>query len=212
MTLAIPCVHCGRVFTVTDQFSGRKIRCQACGQIQRMPKFATKSTDGDQPLALDVYPLTSELPATLSVVTPITHDVIRDKHEATPRRAHGTGWRRLVRASSGEASLLEFEGLGLIALSAADVLVTYILLQRGPAFYESNPVAQWFFVRWNIAGMAVFKFSAMGLVVVIGEIVERHRPGWGRTLLFVSCLATAAVVWHGLRLLFGHGDNGVPLE
>ena len=106
---------------------------------------------------------------------------------------------------------MELESLGLIALSTADVLVTYVLLRRGPAFYESNPVAQWFFLRWNIAGMAVFKFSAMGLVIMIGEIVERHRPGWGRALLLVSCLVTAAVVWYGLRLVFGHGDNGVPL-
>ena len=59
--------------------------------------------------------------------------------------------------------------------------------------------------------MAVFKFSAVGLVVVIGEIVERHRPGRGRALLLVSCLATAMVVFYGLRLLFGHADNGAPL-
>jgi Domain of unknown function (DUF5658) len=112
----------------------------------------------------------------------------------------------------GQASLVEYESLGLIALSAADVLVTYVLLRRGPAFYESNPVAHWFFSRWNIAGMAVFKFSAMGLVIMIAEIVERHRPGWGRMLLLVSCLATAAVVWYGLRLVLGYGDSGVPLE
>jgi hypothetical protein len=58
--------------------------------------------------------------------------------------------------------------------------------------------------------MTLFKFSAMGLVIVIGEVVERHRPGWGRTLLAASCLATAAVVWYGLRLLLGHGHDGVP--
>ena len=148
----------------------------------------------------------------MSAGTPGTHDLIQDEQAATGHRSHGTHWRQLVHASIGEASLLELENLGLIALSAADVLVTYLLLRRGPAFYESNPVAQWFFLRWNIAGMAVFKFSAMGLVVIIGEIVERHRPGWGRALLLVSCLATAVVVWHGLRLLFGHGDNGVPLQ
>ena len=58
----------------------------------------------------------------------------------------------------------------------------------------------------------MFKFSATGLVIIIGEIVERHRPGRGRALLLISCLVTAAVVWYGLRLFFGHGDNGVPLE
>jgi Domain of unknown function (DUF5658) len=129
-----------------------------------------------------------------------------------PRPSYRTNWHRLVHASIGESSLLEVESLSLIVLSVADVLVTYVLLRRGPAFYESNPVAHWFFVRWNIAGMAMLKFGAMGLVVVIGEIVERHRPRWGQRLLLASCLATAAVVWYGLRLLFGHGDNGIPLR
>jgi hypothetical protein len=212
MNLAIPCVNCGRVFTVVEQFSGRKIRCQACGQIQRLPTFPTRHTDGDQLLAPDVYPLTPELPAAMSVGTPGTLDSIRNERAATACTSHSTDWRRLVRASIGEASLLESESLGLIALSVADVLLTYALLRRGPAFYESNPVAQWFFLRWNIAGMAVFKFSAMGLVVVIGEIVERHRPRWGRALLLVSCLATAVVVGYGLRLLLGHEDDGAPLQ
>jgi cell shape-determining protein MreD len=84
-------------------------------------------------------------------------------------------------------------------------------MHRGPAFYESNPVAQWFFTRWNIAGMAVFKFSAIGLVVAIGEVVERQRPGWGRAVILIGCLATAAVVVQGLRLLVGHTDDGSPL-
>lgn len=104
---------------------------------------------------------------------------MRKKQVATTHRSRRTDWGRFVHASIGKASLLELESFGLIALSVADVLVTYVFLQRGPAFYESNPVAQWFFLRWNIAGMAIFKFSAMGLVVVICEVVERHRPGWG---------------------------------
>lgn len=107
---------------------------------------------------------------------------------------------------------MELESLGLIALSAADILVTYVLLRRGSAFYESNPVAQWVFLRWNIAGMAMFKLTSTAVAIIIGDIVERHRPGLGRALLLVSCLVTAVVVWYGLRLFFGHGDNGVPLE
>ena len=46
-----------------------------------------------------------------------------------PRQHRIPNWHRLVRAAIGEASVLEMESLGLIALSAADVLVTYILLQ-----------------------------------------------------------------------------------
>ncbi len=127
-------------------------------------------------------------------------------------KPHDRFWRRLVRASAGESSVLGHASLGLILLSAADLLVTHALLRRGPSFYEANPVAQWFFLRWNIAGMTIFKFSAMSLAIVIGEFVERRRPGWGRGILVVSCFATAYVVWRGLKLLLGYGDNGVPLD
>jgi hypothetical protein len=134
----------------------------------------------------------------------------REERVAPQRRSRPIHWRRFFRASALESSVLERESTWLIALSAADLLVTYALLRRGPSFYESNPVAHWFFSRWNIAGMTGFKFSVMGLVIIIGEVVERHRPGWGRALLAASCLATAAVVWYGLRLLFGYGHDGVP--
>jgi len=209
MDLAIPCVRCGRIFKVARQLTGRKIRCQSCGQVQRFPRFPTTPANEQA----TVYPLAAESPiVTPAPPPPRREDLARESRLKTAGRHRRTHWHRVVWASIGQASRLEFESLGLVALSAADVLVTYALLKRGPAFYESNPVAQWFFVRWNIAGMSVFKFSAMGLVIVIGEIVERHRPGWGRALLLVSCLATAVVVWYGLRLLLGHGDDGVPLE
>jgi hypothetical protein len=103
---------------------------------------------------------------------------------------------------------LRSESVGLIALSAADLLVTYALLQRHPSFYESNPVARWFFLRWDIAGMTLFKFCAISLAIAIGDYVERRRTGWGRGLLVLCCLITAAVVFHGLRLLLGpHGGS-----
>ena len=46
-------------------------------------------------------------------------DSLRVPDYDAPRNA-GNSWRRLVGASIGEASVLEFEALGLIALSAAD--------------------------------------------------------------------------------------------
>jgi hypothetical protein len=106
---------------------------------------------------------------------------------------------------------VEGEIILLVALSVADLLVTYALLRRGPSFYEANPIAQWFLIRWDIAGMTLFKFGAMSFAIVVGEFVERRRPGLGRVLLAVSCVATAIVVWQGVKLLFGHGDNGAPL-
>jgi hypothetical protein len=102
-------------------------------------------------------------------------------------------------------SLLEREGLWLIVLSAADLLITYTLLwHQGAGLYESNPLATWIFHRWNIAGMTVFKFGVIGGVIVIAEVVERRRPGLGRAVLILGSVAAAAVVIHGLRLLGRH--------
>ncbi len=61
-------------------------------------------------------------------------------------------------------------------------------------------MAQWFFARWNMAGMALFKFGVMGGVIALGEIIERKRPGWGRFVLGVGCVAAAYAVITGLRL------------
>jgi hypothetical protein len=91
----------------------------------------------------------------------------------------------------------------LIALSAADVFMTFYLLRTSPRFYESNPVAQWVFQRWNIAGMVIFKFAAIGIAIVLGEYIERRRPGWGKFVLLVGCAAAAVVFWHGLKLYLG---------
>ncbi|MFO0959640.1 MAG: DUF5658 family protein [Isosphaeraceae bacterium] len=90
-------------------------------------------------------------------------------------------------------------------MSAADVFTTYLLLRTSPTFYESNPVAQWFFARWNMAGMVLFKFSVIAGVIAIGEYVERRRPGWGRFVLLVGCVGAAYAVAKGLSLYRGHG-------
>jgi hypothetical protein len=109
----------------------------------------------------------------------------------------------LFRAIAVEASRLQGLSLCLVALSAADLFVTFSLLRTSHAYYEANPVALWFFARWNMAGMTVFKFAAIAFVIVLGEVIERRRPGWGRFVLLVGCVAAAAVVWHGLRLYLG---------
>ena len=61
-----------------------------------------------------------------------------------------------------------------------DLLMTYTLLRRGGGFYESNPIAKWWFARWNIAGMTIFKFLSLAVAIVASEVVERRRPGLGR--------------------------------
>jgi hypothetical protein len=111
--------------------------------------------------------------------------------------------RRLAGACAVEASRLQWPSLVLLGLSLADIAVTFVLLRKGQGYYESNPVAQWFFAHWNIRGMAAFKLTAIGSAITLGEIIERRRPGWGRLVLWLGCLASVAVVWHGLRLYMG---------
>lgn len=205
------CTQCGKAYSVPDRLGGRKARCPACGRVQRIPvSTAPSSLDRALQPEPEEYPL-AEVPPVPANARPVTpKSAARAEDRAAPsRRSRPILWRRFFHASVLESSRLEKEIALLIALSAADLLVTHALLTRSPSFYESNPVAQWFFARWNIAGMTGFKFGVMGLVIVIGEVVERHRPGWGRGLLAASCLATAAVVWYGLRLLFGYGPGGV---
>jgi hypothetical protein len=111
--------------------------------------------------------------------------------------------RKIVTALAMEASRLQGPSLVLLGLSVADIVVTFVLLRTGQGYYESNPVARWFFAHWNMRGMAVFKLAAIGSAITLGEIIERHRPGWGRLVLWTGCVVSAAVVWHGLRLCMG---------
>jgi hypothetical protein len=103
------------------------------------------------------------------------------------------------------SSKVSTEASWLVLLSAADLFTTYTLLWRGGGFYESNPIARWFFERWNIAGMTGFKFAMIALIVALGEVIERRRPGWGRAVVMFGCVAAGAVAIHGLRLLVLQG-------
>ena len=176
MNLAISCARCGRVLTGAEQFSGQKIRCQTCGQIQGIPTFSTRPADRDQPLTCDVYPLAPELPAVMSAGTPGTHDLIQDEQAATGHRSHGTHWRQLVHASIGEASLLELESTGLIAL-ASRLLVTAPCWRS--AFYRSNPTSQPGSSCARNIRNGVASSGSMGLeassFVLSKRIVERHH-------------------------------------
>lgn len=107
------------------------------------------------------------------------------------------GW---LRAYTHETSRLQSWIILFLLLSIADLVVTYWLLSVSPNFYESNPIANWFFKNWNIAGMTVFKFSVVALVVIISEFVERRRNGFGKFVLIFGCLVTAAVVAYSIRL------------
>ena len=119
------------------------------------------------------------------------------------------GWPSWMRAYTHETSVLQGWIILFLILSIADLVVTYWLLSYSPTFYESNPVANWFFKKWNFAGMTFFKFGVVAVVVVISEFVERKRPGTGKFVLILGSIVTAAVVAYSVRLYSTY--RSVPL-
>ena len=109
---------------------------------------------------------------------------------------------RRPKGPRGKHAVLGWESLVLILLSMGDLFLTYALLWQG-RIYEANPVARWFFDRWNIAGMTIFKFGVIAFVIILAETIERRRPRVGRAILILGCVAAAAVMIHSLRLLQG---------
>ncbi len=126
-----------------------------------------------------------------------------ERRTRRPRPSHDKSGKDL-RAYFLEPSRVQGLAWCFIALSLADLLMTYALLRAGPRFYESNPVALWFFRHWNILGMTLFKFAVVGAVIGLSEVIERSRPGWGRLVLLIGCGAAAYAAVSGLRLYLEH--------
>jgi len=125
---------------------------------------------------------------------------------AQPSQSNGPHTRptsripRWLRAYALEQNRLQWWILLFVLLSIADLVVTYWMLSISPDFYESNPIANWFFKKWNIAGMTFFKFAVVAFVIIISDFVERRRAGYGRFVLILGSLATAAVVVYSIKL------------
>jgi Domain of unknown function (DUF5658) len=201
MKIRFWCARCGQVYCTQRGLVGRRARCRVCGLVQRVPEPpAAPPEPSDYALAAVPPPPRPARTADRPKLTPIPK---------RKRRQYCAG--RLLDFAE-EASHLQGLSILLILLSMADLLMTFLLLQTSPRFYESNPVAQWIFQRWNIGGMAIFKFVNIGTAIVLGEYIERRRPGWGKSVLLVGCAAAAAVFWHGLRLYMGYGAMPVAEE
>jgi hypothetical protein len=67
-----------------------------------------------------------------------------------------------------------------VFVSALDVMFTAVLLHFGGR--EVNVLANWVLVRWDLAGMVMFKFVLVSFVICICEFVGRKRHRLGRDL------------------------------
>jgi hypothetical protein len=79
-----------------------------------------------------------------------------------------------------------------IFLAALDIMLTYLILH--PVLFprdvtmidsrgtEANVLADWFIERWDVPGMVAFKFALVVVVVVLCEVIGRHRDATGRRI------------------------------
>ncbi|QEH33085.1 hypothetical protein OJF2_15820 [Aquisphaera giovannonii] len=191
MTIAFACASCGRRYQVPRRWIGRRVRCKACGQVQPAPARATREGESG---TLERHPENTGAPPSLPVEVPAPV-------ASTPRA--GPRPRRRRRPATLEECRVQRPAVALLLLSGCDLFMTFALLRRSPAYFESNPVAMWFFARWNMAGMALFKFGAVGVAIAACELVERKRPGLGKLILILGCVAAAYAFVQGYRLILG---------
>jgi hypothetical protein len=95
-----------------------------------------------------------------------------------------------------------------VALSFADLFLTYTLLHKTDGAYEGNPIANAWLAAYGWAGLAAFKLVAMLLVTTVAVYVSIYRPQIAGRLLGFACCAVAFVVIYSCWLANAYGMNG----
>lgn len=135
----------------------------------------------------------------------LTERVMLDSVGQSPSRLD-TVWRTVFR----HPLLLERESALFLIVSVLDVMMTYLLLGElsdedgRTIFYESNPVARWFFEGWGVGGIVYFKFAMVAVVEVIAHVVAIRKVNVARRLLDFGTLLVATVVLYSMVLLLLH--------
>src|SRR5438128_1911722 len=95
-----------------------------------------------------------------------------------------------------------------IALSFADLFLTYTLLHKTDGAYEGNPIANAWLAAYGWGGLAAFKVLAMLLVTAVAAYVSFYRPHMAGRLLGFACCAVAFVVIYSCWLARAYGMHG----
>jgi hypothetical protein len=76
-----------------------------------------------------------------------------------------------------ESSRNQALAIFFLALSLADLLMTYLLLQNQPAvFTNPTPLLTGHSSRGTCWGLTIYKFVLAGIVITVCEVIERKRP------------------------------------
>ncbi len=98
-----------------------------------------------------------------------------------------------------------------VFVSALDVLFTWLILKNGG--HEVNMLADWIIDQHDLPGLTVFKFSTVVLVVLICEVIGRHRQELGAKLarwaVAISAFPVVVGAVHLVRIARGAVGNMV---
>ena len=86
-----------------------------------------------------------------------------------------------------------------ILVNALDIFLTYLHLRSGGS--EVNPIAAFFFSKWNMVGMVAFKMSIVAGVCVIAQIVALNSLQKASRLLNFGTVFVLCVVLYSIWLL-----------
>ena len=193
MAIKFSCARCGKPYTTERDNLGRLARCLACGFVQVVSESAETSTSGySLAVAVPEAKVHRSAPAVLH----------------RPARSKGESWIQLLYSTALGDGRLQGYSVCLLAASVADLFMTITLLRQHPGAYESNPIARWFYGRWNIAGMVLYKFAIVGFIIALSELIERRRPGWGKFIVILGCAGALYAFTKGYRL-HGGFDAGL---
>src|SRR5205085_2464838 len=122
----------------------------------------------------------------------------------------GIPWRKAIGAERRvEVMCGRIPHLGLmflfVLLSMADLALTGELLQRSHGtIYESNPVANFWLMKYGWPGLVVFKSAIVMFIVALVVAISHLRPITGSRFLGFACIALGTVVVYSGNLLWAH--------
>ncbi len=103
---------------------------------------------------------------------------------------------------------METETTVFILVSVLDIIMTWILIRSG-GFVESNPVANYFLLRWGKNGLVGFKLCAVLVVCLATQLIAIRRIQLARLILLGGTAVVTVVVIYSLSLYLkaGHGPQ-----
>jgi hypothetical protein len=103
---------------------------------------------------------------------------------------------------------LQNETTLFILVNVLDIFMTYTLLRLGGL--EANPIANFFFRRWNVQGMVFFKMTVVAIVTILAQAIARYNLLRAKQVLILGTIIVVIVVLYSGYLL-ARLSGSVPL-